>query len=97
MKGLRKGVNIHPEFPLFMAESKNAEEGKGPYQGLVEAIADKYTEFDINLQGVNVKLPRSGISVELNGLVTLTVHMRELSEDEKRASAAKNVKIMSRA
>ena len=79
-----------------MAESKNVEGGKGPYQGLVEAIEDKYTEFDINLQGVNVKLPRSGISLELNGLVTLTVHMRELTEDEKRASAAKNVSVMSK-
>ena len=79
-----------------MAESKSIEEGKGPYEGLVEAIADKYTEFDIHLQGVNVKLPRSGISLELNGLVSLTVHMRELTEDEKRASAAKNVSIMSK-
>jgi hypothetical protein len=80
-----------------MTESKIVEEGgKGPYEGLVEAISDKYTEFDINLQGVNVKLPRSGISLELNGLVTLTVHMRILTEDEKRASAAKNVSMMSK-
>ncbi len=80
-----------------MSESKKVEEsGKGPYQGLVEAIADKYTQFDVNLQGVNVTLPRSGISLELNGLVTLTVHVRELTADEKRASAAKNVSMMSK-
>jgi len=80
-----------------MTESKDAaEEGKGPYQGLVKALGDKHTEFDINLQGLNVKLPRSGVSVELNGLVTLTVHMRELTEEEKKASAAKNVAVMSK-
>jgi len=80
-----------------MAEPKNMVEGKGPYEGLVNAIADKYTEFDINLQRVNVTLPRSGISLELNGLVSLTVHVRELTDDEKKASAAKNVSMMSKA
>jgi hypothetical protein len=81
-----------------MSESKIVEENKnGPYEGLVEAMSDKHTELDINLQGVIVKLPRAGISLELNGLVTVTVHMRVLTEDEKRASASKNVSMMSRA
>jgi len=79
-----------------MTESKSVGE-EGPYRGLLEALADKHTEFDIHLQGVNVKLPHAGFSVELNGLVTFTVHMRELTDDEKRASAAKNVSMMSQA
>lgn len=72
------------------------EEVKGPYQGLLQALGDKHTEFDINLQNVNVRLPHAGISLELNGLLTLTVHMRDLTEDEKKASAAKNVAVMSK-
>lgn len=79
-----------------MTDSKNVEVEKGPYGGLVEAIADKHTELDVNLQGVTVTLPHAGLTVELNGLVTVTVHMRELTEDEKRASATKNVSLMSK-
>jgi hypothetical protein len=81
-----------------MSESKIVEgSGNGPYEGLVDAIANKHTELDINLQGVVVKLPHVGVSLELSGLVTVTVHVRTLTEDEKRASANKNVTMMSKA
>jgi len=80
-----------------MAETKDAGEiGRGLLEGLFEALADKHSQLDINLQGLSVRLPSTQLSVELNGLVTLTVHMRDLTEDEKRASAARNVTVMSR-
>jgi hypothetical protein len=80
-----------------MAETRGAGEiEKGILEGLFEALADKHSQLDINLQGLNIKLPSTQLSVELNGLVTLTVHMRDLTEDEKKASAARNVTLMSR-
>lgn len=63
---------------------------------ILEALSDKHSQIDINLQGMTVKLPRSGVSVELNGLVSITCHIREMTESEKKASAARNVALMSK-
>lgn len=80
-----------------MTESRTVEEvEKGIFEGLFEALADKHSQLDINLQGVNIKLPNTQMSVELNGLLTITVHLRDLTEDERKASAAKNIALMSR-
>jgi hypothetical protein len=79
-----------------MAESKGIEVEKGLFEGLFEALADKHSQLDINLQGVNVRLPNAGITVELNGLLTVSVHLRDLTDDERRASAARNVALMSK-
>jgi hypothetical protein len=79
-----------------MAESKGIEVEKGLFEGLFEALADKHSQLDINLQGVNVRLPNAGVTVELNGLLTVSVHLRDLTDDERRASAARNVAIMSK-
>jgi hypothetical protein len=70
---------------------------RGVIAGLLEALADKHSQLDINLQKVTIKLPNMQVGVELDGLVTVTVHMRNLTEDEKKASAAKNVGMMSTA
>lgn len=69
----------------------------GLFAGLFETLADKHSQLDMNFQQVNVRFPNTGMTVELNGLVTLTVHMRELTADEKKASAARNVAVMSKA
>ena len=44
-----------------------------------------------------MRFPNTGIGVEFNGLVTVTAHVRDMTEDEKKASAAKNVGLMSKA
>jgi hypothetical protein len=69
---------------------------RGFFEGLFEALADKHSQLDINLQGMTVGLPNSGLSLRADGLITLTVHVRELTEEEKRASAEKNVVVMSK-
>jgi hypothetical protein len=61
---------------------------------LIGALSDKHTQIDINLQGMNVKFPNTGMSVEFDGLVTVTSHVRDMTDDEKRASASKNVALM---
>jgi hypothetical protein len=67
---------------------------KGFVAGLFEALANKHSELDLNFQKVTVTLPNVRMSVELNGVVSLSVHMRDLSEEEKKALAAKNVEMM---
>ena len=64
---------------------------RGVIAGLLEALADKHSQLDINLQKVTIKLPNMQVGVELDGLVTVTVHMRNLTEDEKKASDRKSV------
>jgi hypothetical protein len=61
---------------------------------LVAALSDKHTQIDINLQGMNVRFPNTGMSVEFDGLVTVTSHVRDMTDDEKKASASKNVALM---
>jgi len=80
-----------------MSQSKSAAEGeKSVFEGILEALSDKHSQIDINLQGMTVKSLRTGITVELNGLVTVTCHIREMTEGEKKASAARNVALMSK-
>ena len=80
-----------------MSQSKSAEGAEKSFLAdVLEALSDKHSQIDINLQGMTVKLPRSGVSVELNGLVSVTCHIREMTESEKKASAARNVALMSK-
>jgi hypothetical protein len=81
-----------------MAQSKSASEAeKSVVEGVLEALSDKHSQLDVNLQGMTVRFPNTGIGVEFNGLVTVTAHVRDMTEDEKKASAAKNVGLMSKA
>lgn len=67
---------------------------KGFLDGLIESLGDKHSQLDINFQKTNIKLPGLEQSVQIDGLVTLTVHVRELTEEEKKASSQKNVVLM---
>jgi hypothetical protein len=80
-----------------MAQTKSdVEVEKFLFEGILETLSGKYSQFDINLQGMSVRLPRIGMSVDLNGLVTVTCHIRDMTEDEKEASVARNVALMSK-
>ena len=80
-----------------MAQSRRtAEPERSIVAEFLEALSDKHSQEDVNLQGMNVKFPSTGMSVELNGLVTLTCHVSELTEDDNKASANKNVTLMAK-
>lgn len=64
------------------------------FEGLIESLADKHSQLDINFQKTNIKLPGIEKSIEIDGLVTLSVHVRELTEEERKASSKKNVVLM---
>ncbi len=79
-----------------MVQSKGAEEAMNIMEGILGALSDKHSQLDINLQGMSMKFPTLGMSVECNGIITLTAHIRDITEDEKKASASKNVAMMSK-
>ncbi len=77
-----------------MSSRSNLDEEGGIFRSVLEAIGDKYSQLDINFQKTTLKIPGIQQTLELNGLVTLTVHLRDLTEEEKRASAERNVQLM---
>lgn len=80
-----------------MVQPKSTDGEKTLIEGIIEALSDKHSQVDINLQGMSVSFPNTGIGVELNGLVTLTCHVRDITEDERKASASKNIALMAKA
>jgi hypothetical protein len=71
---------------------------KGLLEGLIEALADKHSQVDLNFQKVRLSVPGiQELGVELSGTVTLSVHMRDLTDQEKQAFATKNVAMVSSA
>jgi hypothetical protein len=73
-----------------------ADVQKGLFEGLIEALADKHSQLDLNFDRVRLNFPGvQQLGVELSGKITLAVHMREMSDDEKRALASKNVALTS--
>jgi len=66
----------------------------GFFDGLIESLADKHSQLDINFQKTNIKLPGLEQSVQIDGVVTLSVHVRELTDEERKASSTKNVVLM---
>ena len=78
-------------------KSEMVDAEKGLLEGLIEALADKHSQVDLNFQRVSVRIPgMQQIGVELNGTVTLSVHMRDLTSEEKQAFASKNVAMISK-
>jgi dihydroorotase-like cyclic amidohydrolase len=72
-------------------KSGMADVEKGLFEGLIEALAGKHSQLDLNFQKVNLRMPGfQGLGVELNGTITVSVHMRELSDEEQRQLASKN-------
>ena len=66
--------------------------GVNVFQDWMDAIANQRGELDLRLEGVSLKLPFIPEPVELNGTVTVSFHVRELSEKEREARAAKEVR-----
>ncbi|HJU14616.1 MAG TPA: hypothetical protein VJ792_09200 [Candidatus Nitrosotalea sp.] len=73
---------------------ENSEKEANFFEGLIESLADKHSQLDINFQKTNIKLPGMEKTIEIDGLVTFSVHVRELTEEEKKASSKKNVVMM---
>jgi hypothetical protein len=78
-----------------MAASSSVGRGDSNiFHDMVEALAGRHGELDIRLEHLNLRLPLMKDSLELNGAITLSVHLRDLSEKEKAARVAKEVKAL---
>jgi hypothetical protein len=65
-----------------------------PLLDMVEALSDRQGELDIRLEHLSLRLPMIPESVELNGQITISLHLRELSDKEKAARAAREIRLL---
>lgn len=61
---------------------------------LVEALSDRRGELDIRLEHLSLRIPMVPESIELNGQVSVSLHLRDLSDKEKSARAAKEIRLL---
>ena len=75
----------------------NRSEGveKGLLEGLISALANKHAEIELNFDRTALRFPAMQMSMELSGSIILSVHMRDMSEDERRALASKKIAAVS--
>ncbi|MCI4373555.1 MAG: hypothetical protein L3K02_07945, partial [Thermoplasmata archaeon] len=64
------------------------------FQDWMSAMVNQRGELDLRLEGVSLKLPFLAEPVELNGTVTVSFHVRELTEKEREARVAKEVRML---
>jgi hypothetical protein len=51
----------------------------------VSSLVDKQGQLDLELKGITLEVRGLPLGVEVNGLVTVSMHMRELTDEEKKA------------
>jgi hypothetical protein len=66
------------------------------FQDFVQAVADRHGQLDIRLENLSVRLPFLREKVELNGTISVSVHMRDLTDKEKQARVAKELRVLGR-
>ncbi len=66
------------------------------FQDFVEAVANRHGQLDIHLEHVALKLPMLRESLELNGTISVSVHLRELTDREKQARVAKELRSLAK-
>lgn len=59
--------------------------------GIVKALSDRHGQMDIQLRHVALSIPGSPLTVELNGAVSVAVHLRDLTDGERRAHVSRNL------
>ena len=71
---------------------KPSKEGSAAFvDGVLGALIDRHGQVDIRVDKLSVTMPGSPFGLEVNGTVTITVHMRDLTPAEKQAHVASNV------
>lgn len=85
-----KSLDVYAPWGKDMAE-ETEKISKGLVEGVIDALTDKHSQLDLRLRGLTLSLGDSRLSLRVSGDVTLAVHMRDLTEDEKAAHVASNV------
>lgn len=68
-----------------------AEVSKNLFEGVIEALMDRQSQLDVHLKDLTLSLPGTNLSMQMSGMVTVSVHLRELTDEEKHAHAAATV------
>ena len=65
-----------------------------PFADLIAAVSDRHGEMNIRLEHLTLKLPLVPESIELNGTITVSAHMRDLTDKEKAARVSKEIRAL---
>ena len=71
--------------------TSSGETEKNLFEGLITALANKQSQVDLTFQRTTLRFPGTSFSIEINGTISMVVHMRELTDEEKTVLASKNV------
>jgi hypothetical protein len=75
--------------------SKPVESERNLFEGLITALANKQSQVDLTFNRTSLRFPGTSVGMEVTGTISLVVHMRDLSDEEKQALASKNVSSIS--
>ena len=70
---------------------QSGETERNLFEGLITALANKQSQVDLTFNRTSLRFPGTSVGMEINGTISLVVHMRELTEEEKQVLASKNV------
>jgi hypothetical protein len=71
--------------------AKKPAEEPGPMDGLLDGLTDKHGELNVRFDNVELRWKGTPLGIELNGSVKVSVHMRDLTDDEKQAHVRENL------
>ncbi|MGA8664808.1 MAG: hypothetical protein WB809_07075 [Thermoplasmata archaeon] len=78
----------------MVAPKVETRDSANPLQEWMDALENRHGQVDLHLEHVALKLPWINEPVELNGTVSVTFHMRELTLKEREARAAKELRAL---
>jgi hypothetical protein len=67
------------------------EISKGLMEGMIDALVDKHSQLDLRLKSLTLSLGDTRLALRLSGDLSVAVHMRDLTDEEKSAHVANNV------
>lgn len=62
------------------------------FEHMIEAVDDHQVQLDIRLDGLSLHVPYVREEIELRGSMSVSVHLRHLTDVEKEAHASHTIK-----
>jgi len=61
------------------------------FAGMVASMVGKHGQMDIRIEKMALTMPGWPLALEVNGKVSVALHLRDLSEEERKAHVASNL------